>query len=160
MRLLESGVSRLQTLTPAGRKKKRVIKQLMVNNVAVKAYLSTGLAISLVRKTIAKCVQCVLRPVQGPDTEFSDPVTGRVFHILWESRLFVDFGNTPTAAIVCVVADHEIGFPLILGMDTLLDLGMQIIMNKASRMNPLYPLLGENWSILSTGLTMSMASTE
>jgi hypothetical protein len=72
----------------------------------------------------------------------------------------VDFGNTPTAAIVCVVADHEIGFPLILGMDTLLDLGMQIIMNKASRMNPLYPLPGENWSILSTGLTMSMASTE
>lgn len=35
---------------------------------------------------------------------------------------------------------------------------MQIIMNEASRMNPLYPLPGENWPILSTGLTMSMST--
>jgi hypothetical protein len=59
-----------------------------------------------------------------------------------------------------VVADCEIGFPVILGMDTPLALGMKITMNKASCMNPLYPISGENWTILSTGLTMSLASPE
>ncbi|EFX77270.1 hypothetical protein DAPPUDRAFT_106222 [Daphnia pulex] len=59
-----------------------------------------------------------------------------------------------------VVGDCEIGFPVILGMDTLLALGMQIIVNEARRMNPLYPNPGENWPILSTGLTMSLASPE
>ncbi|EFX81165.1 hypothetical protein DAPPUDRAFT_102732 [Daphnia pulex] len=54
------------------------IKQLAITNMAVKAYLSTSLAISL-----------------GPDTEFLNPVTGRVFPILWGSRFFIDFGNTP-----------------------------------------------------------------
>jgi hypothetical protein len=45
-------------------------------------------------------------------------------------------------------------------MDTPLALGMKITMNKASCMNPLYPISGENWTILSTGLTMSLASPE
>jgi hypothetical protein len=111
---------------------KRVIKQLAINKLAVAAYFSTSLAISLVRETIAKCAQCVLLPVKVPDTEFSDPVTGRVFLILGETWIFINFGNTPTTAIVHVVVDHEIGFPVILGMDTLLALGVEIIMNETN----------------------------
>lgn len=139
---------------------KRVIRQLEVNQLAVEAYFSTSLAISLVRETVVKCAKCVLLPVQGPDCEFSDPVLGRVFPILWETRIFINFGNTPITATVYVVADHEVGFPLILGMDTLLALGMNLSMNDISPMNPLYPIPGENLPILSTGLTTSMASEE
>lgn len=58
--------------------------------------------------------------------EFSDPVTGRVFPILWETRLLWTFGKTLTTAIVYVFADHKIGFPLVLGMDTLLSLGIEL----------------------------------
>ncbi len=89
--------------------------QLLFNNVAVSTYFSTCLAISLVRESVAKCTQCVLKPVQCPDTEFSDQVTSRVFPILWETRLFVNYGDTPATAIVYVVADDEIGISLILG---------------------------------------------
>jgi hypothetical protein len=80
--------------------------------------------------------------------------------IFLETRLFVNYGNNHATAIMHVVADCEIGFPVILGMDTPLALGMKITMNKASCMNPLYPISGENWTILSTGLTMSLASPE
>jgi hypothetical protein len=45
-------------------------------------------------------------------------------------------------------------------MDTLLALGVEIIMNETSQMNPLYPIPGENRPILTTGLTTSMASEE
>jgi hypothetical protein len=72
---------------------KRVIRQLEINKLAVEANFSTSLAISLVRETIVKCAKCVLLPVQGPDIEFSDPVTGRVFPILWETRTFINFGR-------------------------------------------------------------------
>ncbi|EFX76064.1 hypothetical protein DAPPUDRAFT_107337 [Daphnia pulex] len=137
---------------------KRVIRQLEVNKLAVEAYFSTSLAISLVRETVVKCAKCVLLPVQGPDCEFSDPVLGRVLPILWETRIFINFGNTPITATVYVVADHEAGFPLILGMDTLLALGMNLSMNDISPMNPLYPIPGECRPILSTGLITSMAS--
>jgi hypothetical protein len=126
------------------------------NNVVVTAYFSTGLAISLIRESMAKCLQCVR--CQCRDKVFTDPVTARVFLILWEIRLFVNYGNNSTTTNMYVVADCEIGFPVILGMDTLLALGMQIIVNEARRMNPLYPNPGENWPILSTGFTMSLAS--
>jgi hypothetical protein len=55
----------------------RVKKQLVFSNVAVTTYFSTGLAISLIRESMTKFLQCVLLPVQGPDTVFTDPVRAR-----------------------------------------------------------------------------------
>lgn len=88
----------------------KVKMQLLFNNVAVNTYFSTGLAVSLIRESVAKCIQWALKPVQGPDTEFFDPVTARVFPILWETLLFINYGETPATAILYVVADDEIGF--------------------------------------------------
>ena len=139
---------------------RKVKVQLLFNNVAVSAYFSTGLAISLIRESVAKSLKCVLQPVYGPDTEFDDPVTTCVCPILWETRLFINYGDSPTTATIYVVADEDIGMPLILGMDTLLALGMEMILNETSRMNPLYPIPGEEWRIMSTGLPFSVGSPE
>lgn len=102
----------------------------------------------------------MLKPLQSPATEFSDPVTSRVFSILWETRLLINYGDTPATAIVYVEADDEIGISLILGMDTLLAQGEELVTNKLSRINLLYPIPGETWLIHSNGLTMTLGSPE
>ena len=97
---------------------------LVLNTVRAVAHVATNLAISLIRLSEAERIGFELRPVTGPDTTFVDPVTSRVFHILWETNSFTLQENQPAKAIFYVVADDEIGQSIILGMDTLLALGM------------------------------------
>ena len=136
---------------------------LVANGRRVCVYFITNLAITLVRQTIATALECVLRPVSGPDASFVDPVTGRNFQIRWETRIHVNYGAHPATVVAYVVDDEEIGFPLLVGMDAILALQGALTIDGNEQMNTLFPIPGENnmaapRPVLATGLTVSMAS--
>jgi len=138
---------------------------LVLNSVRVVAQVVTNLAISLIRLTEAERIGFEFRPVTGPDTTFVDPVTARVFHILWETNGVNLQENQSTKATFYVVADDEIGQSIILGMDTLLALGMSIKWDGDEVINPLFPIPGQENihrpdPVIATGLPVSFMSRE
>lgn len=100
----------------------KVAVTIVANGKHVRAYFITNLAITLVRRSIATALECVFRPVFGPDTSFVDPVTSRNFPILWETPIHISYGNQSETVVVYVVREEETGFPLLIGMDTILAL--------------------------------------
>jgi hypothetical protein len=54
----------------------------VANGRHVRAYFITNLAITQIRQSIATVLECVLRPVFGPETSFMNPITYCNFPIL------------------------------------------------------------------------------
>jgi hypothetical protein len=100
----------------------KVAVTIVANGKHVRAYFITNLAITLVLRSIATALECVLCPVFVPDNSFVDPVTSRNFPILWETPIHISYGNQSETVVVYVVREEEIGFPLLIGMDIILAL--------------------------------------
>jgi hypothetical protein len=94
-------------------------------------------------------------------------VTGRIFKCTGEVKVEINLFNSATDCSLFVTPDNEIGFPIILGMDSLLAMNFQIMdQNGIEQMNPIYTIPGEENKldkprpVLSTGLEISLVSQE
>jgi hypothetical protein len=88
--------------------------------VPIITYFATNLAITLIRKSVAEGLKCVLYPVYGLDVSFIDPATARVFPLLWETPLTITTKDQPISSTAYVVQDEEIGASIIIGMNTII----------------------------------------
>jgi hypothetical protein len=136
---------------------------VVVNNIRVIAYFATNLAITLIRKSVAEGLKCVLHPVYGPDVTFVDPATARVFPLLWETRLTITTKTQPISSTAYVVQDEQIGASLIMGMDSIISMTGTITIDDEEHSNPLFPMPGDEKllypkPVWATGLGVSLAS--
>jgi hypothetical protein len=135
----------------------------LTRTVPIITYFATNLAITLIRKSVAEGLKCVLYPVYGPDVSFIDPATARVFPLLWETPLTITTKDQPISSTAYVVQDEEIGASIIIGMDTIIAIKGTIMIDEEEHSNPLFPMPRDEKvlcpkPVWATGLGVSLAS--
>jgi hypothetical protein len=93
----------------------------------------TNLALTFINASTATLLKFVVRPVAGPDTSFTDPITNRVFQIMGETSLLLTIGGPTANVTVYVVNDAEIGVPMVLEMDTIIALHGTLFLGATNR---------------------------
>jgi hypothetical protein len=99
----------------------------------VRAQVVSSLALTFINASTATLLKFVVRPVAGPDTSFTDPITNRVFQIMGETSLLLTIGGPTANVTVYVVNDAEIGVPMVLEMDTIIALHGTLFLGATNR---------------------------
>jgi hypothetical protein len=134
---------------------------IVINNTRVVAHFITNLAITLIQKYAAEVLEMPIRPVYGPDTTFTDPVTAKVFNIQGETTLTLTYAGQQENVTAYVVSD--ISKSILLGMDSLLAMQGRLLNSVGDeQINPIFPIPGEDplsltRPIFATGLTESFS---
>jgi hypothetical protein len=140
----------------------RTAINIVINNTRVVAHFITNLAITLIQKCAVEVLEMPIRPVYGPDTTFTEPVTAKVFNIQGETTLTLTYAGQQENVTAYVVSD--ISKSILLGMDSLLAMQGRLLNSVGDeQINPIFPIPGEDplsptRPIFATGLTESFAS--
>jgi hypothetical protein len=137
---------------------------IVINNTRVVAHFITNLAITLIQKCATEVLEMPIRPVYGPDTTFTDPVTAKVFNIQGETPITLTYAGQRENVTAYVVSENDISKSILLGMDSLLAMQGRLLNSVGDeQINPIFPIPGEDplsptRPIFATRLTESFAS--
>jgi hypothetical protein len=92
-----------------------------------------------------------IRPVYGPDTTFTDPVTAKVFNIQGETPITLTYAGQRENVTAYVVSENDISKSILLGMDSLLAMQGRLLNSVGDeQINPIFPIQGRRPTITNT----------